>query len=322
MKLKFCLLFQLVYFTASMAQAFDEFTVDKEVMIFVKDEFNDLKNFSLGIKCPEEENQWYLDSLEYSPWFVGDFNDDKIPDLFITGQEKKDQAHYLILGKDELDEESGFTLIPVCPPKNRGNLVIPFIEESRKGLLILFKQFKTETTIQVKDGQETRLPRTYIDYYKMGLIKKDTLVYNFGGIIEYNLKPTIKDIQFIQMHSFCQFGGCPDFKMKIDSLGQMILSNIKNTDEEVGMYAALCEESVFKKVYSLSNYLKLQKSNQHFGEESADKTITMIISYSDGTAKTWYDYEQGASLGISKLYDLFFEAKKNATWEYKGELKE
>ncbi|MBK8450332.1 MAG: hypothetical protein IPL42_10040 [Saprospiraceae bacterium] len=67
MKLKFCLLFQLVYFTASMAQAFDEFTVDKEVMIFVKDEFNDLKNFSLGIKCPEEENQWYLDSLEYSP---------------------------------------------------------------------------------------------------------------------------------------------------------------------------------------------------------------------------------------------------------------
>lgn len=43
MKLKFCLLFQLVYFTASMAQAFDEFTVDKEVMIFVKDEFNDLK---------------------------------------------------------------------------------------------------------------------------------------------------------------------------------------------------------------------------------------------------------------------------------------
>lgn len=71
------------------SQAFDEFTLDKEVSIFLKKTFDELKNFDLGVKCPEEENQWYLDSLEYSPWFVNDFNGDEIPDLFVTGTKKK-----------------------------------------------------------------------------------------------------------------------------------------------------------------------------------------------------------------------------------------
>ena len=71
------------------AQELDEFTLDKEVIIFVKDKFRELKNFNLGVKVEHEDNQLYLDSIEYSPWFVGDFNDDGLSDLFITGHEKK-----------------------------------------------------------------------------------------------------------------------------------------------------------------------------------------------------------------------------------------
>ena len=71
------------------AQELDEFTLDKEVIVFVKDKFKELKNFNLGVKVLYEDNQLYLDSIEYSPWFVGDFNDDGLSDLFITGHEKK-----------------------------------------------------------------------------------------------------------------------------------------------------------------------------------------------------------------------------------------
>lgn len=74
-----------------------------------------------------------------------------------------------------------------------------------------------------------------------------------------------------------------------------------------------------KPIFELANYLKLQKSSQVFGEDSADKTFTMIIAYQDGSAKTWYDYEQGASLSISRLYDLMVKAKESATWEFKEE---
>lgn len=317
MKFKITLLLQFVFLACIMSQELDELTTDKEVMIFVKKEFDQLKSFTLGIKCPEDENQFYLDSLEYSPWYVGDFNNDKIPDLFITGQEKKDQVHYLILGKDVLDEESKFNLISVFPPKNKGNLQIPFIEETKSGLMIIFRQFETKVRTETRNGQEVRVPRTYQDYYKMGLIKKDTLIYKFGGIVEFNPKPVFKDIRFIQLHSFCQYGVCPDYRMKIDSARNLILSNIKGTDQQIGKYAAICDEKLFKQIFELANYLKFNKSSQKFGEDSADHAITMIITYQDNSAVTWYDYEQGPTLAMSKLYDLLYEVKTTAAWEFK-----
>lgn len=298
-----------------LSQNFDDFTIDKEVSIFIKEKFESLRHFDLGIKCPHEENQWYLDSLEYSPWFVGDFNKDNISDLFITGHEKKDQTHYLILGKDELDDQTSFELIQVNPSKKRGDLIIPFIEESKNYLFLIFKQFKTSTTTIVKDGQEIRLPKNYRDYYKLGLMKKDTLIYQFGNFIEFNSQKETKPIRFLQIHVFCQFGGCPDYRMKLNSDGQMVLHNIKNTEEELGKYTAVCEPEILEQLLALSSYLPLKKQLDKFGEDSADKTVTMVIEYEDGSYRSWYDYEQGASLGLTRLYEMMIQAKKAAEWE-------
>lgn len=301
----------------AVSQNFDDFTLDKEVSIFIKENFPALKNFELGIDCPFEENQWYLDSLEYSPWYVGDFNKDNISDLFITGKQRKDQTHYLIFGKDELDEQQGWEYLQLYPSKKRGDLVIPFIEETRKQLYIVFRQFKTTTTTVVKDGMEIRLPTTYKDYYKMGLMKKDTLLYAHGHILEYNPKPDTRAIRFLQIHVFCQFGGCPDYRFKVSADGQMLLHNISNTEEETGMYTAVCEPDLLDRLFALANYLKVYKQLDKFGEDSADKTITMLIEYEDGSYKSWYDYEQGATLALARFYELMIEAKKSAEWEMK-----
>ncbi len=309
--------FLLSFHQNSSSQSFDEFSVDKEVSIFLKDKFDVLKNFNLGIPCPEEENKWYLDSLDYSPWYVGDFNGDKIPDLFVTGKQKKEQVHYLILGKNEEDEASTFSLIQVTPPKIKGNLQIPFIEETKKGNFIIFKQFETNVRTIVRDGQEIRIPKTYKDYYKMGLIKKDSLIYKFGNIVEYNPSPDSRQIEYIQIHVFCQFGGCPDFRMKIDEFGQMLLQNISNTNEEPGMYSSACDPDALDRIFALANYLRIDKSLQKFGEDNADKTITVIIQYKDEKYKSWYDYEQGASLGMIHLYELLLDVKEAASWEFK-----
>ncbi len=311
------LIFLLGFLEKPTCQSFDEFSVDKEVSIFLKDHFDGLKNFSLGIPCPEEENKWYLDSIDYSPWYVGDLNGDKILDLFVTGKQKKDQVHYLVLGKNEEDETSTFTLIQVTPPKIKGNLQIPFIEETKKGNFIIFKQFETNVKTIVRDGQEIRLPKTYKDYYKMGLIKKDSLIYRFGDLVEYNPNPDSRQIEYIQVHFFCQFGGCPDFRMKIDEFGQMLLHNISNTTEEPGMYAAACDPDALEQIFALANYLRLDKSLQKFGEDNADKTITTVIQYKDEKYKSWYDYEQGASLGMIRLYEMLLKAKESASWEFK-----
>ena len=77
------------------SQDFEDFTIDKEVIIFLKKQFKDLKDFQLGIKVKNDDNQLYLDSIEYSSWFVGDFNDDGLNDLFVTGNQKKENVTYL-----------------------------------------------------------------------------------------------------------------------------------------------------------------------------------------------------------------------------------
>lgn len=308
------ILFFLCMHAAARAQSFDDFTLDKEVSVYMKKNFESLKNFQLGIKCPHEENQWYLDSLEYSPWFVGDFNGDGISDLFATGQQKREQAHYLVMGQDELEEQGSTQVIRIFPPKERGDLVIPFIEETRQGLYIVMKQFKTTTSTITRDGKEVRLPRTYRDEYKMGLMKKDTLVYRFGHIIEHNQRPDQRPIRFVQMHSFCQFGGCPDFRLKVSSTGEMILHNLTNTAEAAGKYTAVCEPEILDKLFALANFLKVNKALEKFGDDSADKTVTMIIQYEDESFKSWYDYEQGATLSLLRFYELMLEAKSAADW--------
>jgi hypothetical protein len=69
---------------------------------------------------------------------------------------------------------------------------------------------------------------------------------------------------------------------------------------------------------ALANYLKVNKQLDKFGEDSADKTVTMLIEYEDGSYKSWYDYEQGGSLALARFYELMVEAKKAAEWELKG----
>ncbi|MBK9109632.1 MAG: hypothetical protein IPM92_14985 [Saprospiraceae bacterium] len=97
----------------------------------------------------------------------------------------------------------------------------------------------------------------------------------------------------------------------------MLRNNISNTEEEVGMYTAVCEPDLLDRLFALANYLKVHKQLDKFGEDSADKTVTMLIEYEDGTYKSWYDYEQGASLAMARFYELMVEAKKAAEWELK-----
>ena len=295
------------------AQELDEFTLDKEVIIFVKDKFRELKNFNLGIKVEHEDNQLYLDSIEYSPWFVGDFNDDGLSDLFITGHEKKQNISYLILA----EEEGKYNYIEVRPFEDKGDLRVPFIEETKKGPLIVIKHYATERRKTIKKGKEVFEPRVFSEYYKLGLVHKDTLFHRFGNLIEYNKVPVTKKMSFVQLHSYCQFGGCPDFKLKVDSIGNMILQNVKNTREEVGYYRSTCDDSYFRELQNLCKYLKLDSKTPSFGSgENSDQVITCFISWEDGTSYKIMDYQRGGNYTLTAIYELMLgKIKETAIWQ-------
>lgn len=297
----------------SHAQDLDEFTLDKEVIVFVKDQFKELKNFNLGVRVPFEDNQLYLDSLEYSPWFVGDFNDDGLSDLFVTGTEKKQNISFLILAKDD----GKYTYEEVRPYEVKADIVIPFIEETKKGPLIVLKQYATKQTKVIKRGKELLEPRVFSNYYKLGLVQKDTLVHRFGHLIEFNSKPENKKFRFVQLHSSCQFGGCPDYKIKVDSVGNMLLQNIKNTREEPGFLQSVCDDTYYNELKNISRYLRVPSPKHTFGKsESADQFITCYIVWEDGSSIQITDYEKGGTYGLAALYELVLgKIKDAAIWQ-------
>lgn len=293
------------------SQVFEDFTIDKEVTIFLAKNFSELKNFELGIKGKSEDNQLYIDSIEYSPWFIGDFNNDELTDLFVQGFKRKENKAYLIIATEE---ENQFQLHEVRPIFVEGDLNFPVIEETKDGPLIVYKQFMTKRTSKMVKGEEVFFPKNYNTWYGMGFLRKDTLVYKIDRLVEFNPKPNKSGLKFIQIHGYCQFGGCPDFKLKIDSAGNMILQNIKNTELEKGVYKAKCDEDKFRILQNSINYLRFPKNDKKYGDPNSDQVYSLYITKQDGTEYKIIDYSLGGTLALTQLYDLIEEIRKKTLW--------
>ncbi|MCC6816202.1 MAG: hypothetical protein IT267_07320 [Saprospiraceae bacterium] len=293
------------------SQAFEDFTVDKEVTVFLAKNFSDLKNFELGIKAKNDDNQLYIDSIEYSPWYVGDFNDDGLSDLLVQGFKRKENQAYLIIANEE---DNKFQLNEIKPIFIEGDLNFPVVEETKKGPLIVYKQFLTKRTSKMVKGEEIFFPKNYSTWYGMGFLRKDTLQYFIDRLIEYNPKPNLSGLKFIQIHGYCQFGGCPDFKLKIDSAGNMILQNIKNTELEKGIYKAKCDDDKFRILKNIINNLRFTKNDKKYGDSKNDQVFSMYLVKQDGTEFKIVDYSQGGTLGLIQLYDHIEEIRKKTLW--------
>ncbi|MEP7197042.1 MAG: DUF6438 domain-containing protein [Saprospiraceae bacterium] len=293
------------------SQAFEDFTVDKEVTIFLSKHFSELKNFELGIKGKNEDNQLYIDSIEYAPWFVGDFNDDGLMDLFVQGYKRKENQAYLIMATED---PQNFQLNEIKPIFVEGDLNFPVLEETKDGPLIVYKQFQTKRTSKMVKGYEVFFPKNYNSWYGMGFLRKDTLIYKKDRLVEFNSKPSKSGIRFIQTHVYCQNGGCPDYKLKIDSVGNMILQNIKNTELEIGNYKAVCDQDMFRILNNLINYIRIPRNDKKYGDPVADHVITVWIKKMDGVEYKIMDYELQGSLGLIQLYDYLEEIRKKTLW--------
>lgn len=293
------------------SQAFDDFTIDKDVEVFLGKHFSELKNFQLGIKGLSEDNQLYIDSIEYSPWFVGDFNDDGLSDLLVQGYKRKENQAYLIMATEDPER---FELNEVKPIFVEGDLNFPVIEETKDGPLIVYKQFMTKRTSKMVKGVEVFFPKNYNTWYGMGFLRKDTLIYKHNQLIEFNAVPSKAPIRFIQVHKYCQFGGCADYKLKIDSSGGMILQNIKNTELEAGIYKSTCDADKFRILNNMLNYIKLPFKDKKYGDSNADQVISIYIQRMDGSEFKIIDYEMQGSLGLMQLYRHIEDIRKTTLW--------
>jgi hypothetical protein len=145
-------------------------------------------------------------------------------------------------------------------------------------------------------------------------LKIDTLIYKFGGFIEYNHAPAKHQIQKIEYLTDGCEGRCPIFYLEIDKNGEAIYNAIKFNDLE-GEYVAKIDSIRFKELIDILNYIDFPKLDTSYSVSwTCDASIDLEITYNNGLKKTIHDYALVGTYGLSQTYRILSNLRENQKW--------
>jgi len=153
-------------------------------------------------------------------------------------------------------------------------------------------------------------------------LKKSVLIYKFGDFIEYNKNPGVRHISRVDFKTSACYGMCPIFELVIKPNGKSVFKaerfnvEILNEKEVKGKFVVKIQESDFKEITELLNYLDFEElENSYMASWTDDQTSTLKITYDNGKVKTIYDYGLIGTYGLDRLYELLFDLRFNQEWK-------
>lgn len=186
--------------------------------------------------------------------------------------------------------------------------------------LLLFRHFKTDYKQNTLPGIDSTLgiplPNRKTTYFEVG--KTDTLIYKFGGFVEYNENkagsPQVKSIYF---ETYPCDGSCPVIKLNIfaDDGIAFYLAHQSLTDDGNNFIGKIKRENL-DELLGLIGYINLQGLKNDFTLHSYGiQSGKLIVYYADGTSKSISDYGLQGSMGLVRLYALLFALRNNQQWD-------
>ena len=147
------------------------------------------------------------------------------------------------------------------------------------------------------------------------------LIHKFNSFIEYNPYPTPISIEKIEFETTLCFGSCPKFKIEITSnregLFHAMDHNRKTRNSELieGIFKTQIDTNSYKEIVNLIKYLNIEKLKNEYDMLVTDlPSLNLKITYDGGKEKFIYDYGIRGTLGLRKLYQLFYELRFNQNW--------
>jgi len=143
----------------------------------------------------------------------------------------------------------------------------------------------------------------------------DTLIFKFGGFIEYNTD-TLQYLNFqsISIKTSQCFGRCPIFSITVHSDGAADYNAIKY-NEETGEFAGQVPQEDLNLLTGLLKYINPQKLKNSYSVNWTDyQTATTTIEFNDKEIQV-KDYGEMGSYGLMRLYSILFSWRKKQTWE-------
>ncbi len=143
----------------------------------------------------------------------------------------------------------------------------------------------------------------------------DTLVYKYGGFIEYNEAQKSLEIDSVQFWTGFCFGNCPVFSIKFDKNGNAVY-DAGSYNPKQGKFTNTLKKETTDKIIGLVNYLNIKTLPDNYRVPwTDDQTSWLRIKFSDGTVKEIQDYGLRGTFGLRLLYNMFFDLRSSVDWK-------
>jgi hypothetical protein len=299
------------------SQTINSLKTDKEVTVFYKTHFKQLKELRLNAIFHSKMNVRYLDSIKAKAWYKEDFNNDGKTDLLVTGRFDTDHGPedkaYVILS----DSTNKYDLVDLILRDRRSIMpIVTIVKKGNESIIVL--QQAVNYKFDNKYSHLIKVPIAY-ETYELSIQWLDSLVFKNGRLINYNSDEAKRGITRINYYSLPCFGTCPVFQFQVDSLGNAELNSIKYNSTLEGQYYTKLSPRSLQTLIWLINYLDIQKLDTNYSVGwTDDATAILEVQYESNTTKRIKDYGKTGTHGLVALYNFINNLRFTENWTKKN----
>ncbi len=226
--------------------------------------------------------------LNVRNWEKVDFNNDKRNDLVVTLWWYSWEV-FIAIDKGE----NTFQLIRLSQRGSENCLLAKPIMHDNKQLLAFYRIENTYNQ-----------PIKNVFDFKLAL-RIDTLIYIFGGFVEFQKNNAQYDIEEIQFNASSGWSGIsPVSKLKQLNSKEWQLESFSENSKKITCPNLISTESV-SSLMSLINYMNIQGLfNKYMVQYTCSATIYLRIRFKDGTVKEIEDYGLDGTFSLRLFYEL------------------
>lgn len=244
------------------------------------------------LNCDGMADQWQIQS-----WEKADFNADGKTDLLVLLY-WYDYGVYSVMDNGD----GTFKFLTLSYNIYEKCELAKALKVNNEQLLLYYQ--KGHNPAQVKIKQDIKS--------KAGI---DTLIYKYGGFVEWNQHPSEHSIDSIEFRTSACFGSCPVFSIAMDKNGNAVF-DAKVYNPRQGLFKAVLKKENLDTIFGLINYLSVKNLNNSYSVSwKEDQTCWLRVRFSDGTIKEIRDYGLKGTFGLRLLYSIFFDLRSNQEWK-------
>jgi len=297
---------------------FDTLKTESEVLAVVNDIDN--RHFKFSFKPYEELDFFYFskyidipkvaDSLAIPKYQLVDFDQNGYTDLFIVGS----------------DMLTNLTVELILDLGNHQTQTYHFL---KLGMDCIFPRIK-----QVNEQAIIEYHYPLINYPNKNCeLRKDSIVYHLGHLMEFNPHPKPKHIKRIEYEATGCLGHCPMFNMQINEAKEAVFlaklfnynrkneqkrrkNGLKSYPQMKGVYKGKIKDKDYQHLLELINYTNLNDNENRgsFITTGSSKAILKII-YDDNQVFEISDYGKNCNYALKTIYYQIESLRLSQKWK-------